>query len=181
MTNIDKFGLGRRSFVAGAALATAAATARPILAENAMPPAAYPAFTAHSADLQWFATLPGEQMSIHVPSARVGGRFSVVESVAAPGAGVPPHIHRGADEYFFIQQGELHFICDGVEFDAAAGTSVLIPRGVAHAWANISEAPVRALVTFTPGGIEEMFKDLADAFPNGIEELAARYNTELLT
>jgi mannose-6-phosphate isomerase-like protein (cupin superfamily) len=171
--------LGRRSFVAGAALISASATVRPALAETAQTAAALPHYTAHSADLNWFATVPGEKMAIHVPNAQVGGRFSVVESIAAPGAGAPPHIHRSADEYFFIQQGEMHFVCDGVEFDAPAGTSVLIPRGVAHAWVNLADTPVRSLVTFTPGGIEEMFKELAAVFPHGIEELAARYDTVL--
>lgn len=120
-------------------------------------------------------------MSIHVPNDRVGGRFSVLETIAAPGAAAPPHVHRSTDEYFFIQAGEMHFSCDGVEFDAPAGTSVLVPRGVVHNWINLGETPVRSLVTFTPGGIEQMFKDLAAVFPQGIEELAARYDTYLIT
>lgn len=171
--------LGRRSFVAGVALISAAASVRPALAETADTTKALPHHTAHSADLNWFATVPGEQMAIHLPNDLVGGRFAVVESIAAPGAGAPPHIHRSADEYFFIQQGEMHFVCDGVEFDAPAGTSVLIPRGVAHAWVNLADTPTRSLVTFTPGGIENMFKELAAVFPHGIEELAARYDTVL--
>ncbi len=177
MTRYETPGLGRRSFVAGAALVTVLASVRPALAETA---SAHPHLAVHSADLDWFATVPGEQMAIHVPSADIGGRFSVVESIAAPGAAAPPHIHRSVDEYFYIQQGEMHFVCDGVEFDAPAGTSVLVPRGVAHAWINLTETPVRSLVTFTPGGIEDMFKHLAAVFPHGIKELAARYDTVLV-
>ena len=180
MTHIGKSGLGRRSFVTGAALIGAAVSVRPGLAETAGTDTALP-HTVHSADLDWFATVPGEQMAIHVPNTRVGGRFSVVESIAAPGSAAPPHIHRSADEYFFIQQGEMHFVYDGIEFDAPAGTSVLVPRGVAHAWVNLTDTPVRSLVTFTPGGMEEMFKDLAAVFPHGIEELAARYDTILVS
>lgn len=40
---------------------------------------------------------------------------------------------------------------------------------------------MRTLVTFTPGGIEQMFKELADVFAHGIEELAAQYETYLVT
>lgn len=180
MTYQEKTGLGRRSFVAGAALVTAVASTRPVLAETANAGGTLPHLASHSTDLDWFATVPGEQMSIHVPNDRVGGRFSVVETIAAPGAAAPPHIHRSADEYFFIQQGQMHFACDGVEFDAPAGTSVLVPRGVVHHWVNLSETPVRSIVTFTPGGIEQMFKELAAVFPHGIEELAARYDTYLV-
>lgn len=178
MTTLDKTGLGRRGFVASAALATAVASVRPVLAETATPHSHY---TAHPGDLDWFPTVPGEQMAIHVPGDQIGGRFAIVESIAAPGAGAPPHIHRSADEYFFVQQGEMHFVCDGVAFDAPAGSSVLIPRGVAHTWVNLTNQPVRTLVTFTPGGIEQMFKELAAVFPHGIEKLAARYDTYLIT
>lgn len=178
MTTLDKSGLRRRGFVAGAALVTAVASVRPVLAEMATANLYY---TAHSDDLDWFSTVPGEKMAIHIPGEQIGGRFAVVESIAAPGAGAPPHIHRSADEYFFVQQGAMHFVCDGVEFDAPSGTSVLIPRGVAHSWVNLTEEPVCTLVTFTPGGIEQMFKELAAVFPHGIEELAARYDTYLIT
>ena len=181
MTTYEKTGLGRRGFIAGAALATAVVSARTALAQTNGSGLLLPHQTAYSADLHWFETVPGEKMSIHVPNERVEGRFSVVESIAAPGAAAPFHVHRSADEYFFIQQGVMHFSCNGVEFDAPAGTSVLIPRGVTHNWINLGKTPVRSLVTFTPGGIEQMFKELAAVFPHGIEELAARYDTYLVT
>ena len=60
-------------------------------------------------------------------------------------------------------------------------TSGLIPRDGAHNWANLTDESVRTLVTFTPGGIEQMFKELADVFAHGIEELAAQYETYLVT
>lgn len=179
MTHQDKTGFGRRDLVIGGAIVTAAATLGPAL--TAMAQAAPAHFAASTTDLTWFATVPGEEMAIHVPNERVGGRFTVLETIAAPAAGAPPHVHRSADEYFFIQQGQMHFVCEGVEFDASAGSSVLIPRGAAHSWVNLTAEPVRALVTFTPGGIEQMFKELSAVFPHGIEELAARYDTYLIS
>lgn len=176
MTQQDETGLGRRGFMVAGAVLTAAAAVKPVLAKGG---AAAP-FTAAPADLEWFGTVPGEEMAIHVPNARIGGRFAVVESIAAPGAAAPPHVHRSTDEYFLIQQGQMHFVCDGVEFDAVAGTSVLIPRGAAHSWVNLSDMPVRSLVTFTPGGMEDMFKGLAAVFPHGIADLAAQYDTYLI-
>ncbi len=181
MTQHEKSSMGRRGFVAGAALVTAAASTRPVLAKTAAAITVLSHHTTNSASLAWFPTVPGEQMAIHVPSEQIGGRFAVVESIASPGAIAPPHVHRSADEYFFIKEGQMHFVCDGIEFDAPAGTSVLIPRGVVHNWVNMTDQPVRTLVTFTPGGIEQMFKELAAVFPHGIEELAARYDTYLVT
>lgn len=172
-----QFGINRRHLIAGGTVATAAAlSVRPLVAGET----AGEAFVVGQGGLAWFDVVPGERMAIHVPNGRVGGHFTVVESIAAPGAGVPPHIHNGADEYFFVQEGTLHFRCGDTEFDAPAGTSVAIPRGIAHGWVNRTDAPARVVVTFTPGGIEEMFAKIAAAFPDGIEALAAQYDTVLV-
>jgi len=176
MTNQHNTGLDRRGFLVAGAVLTAAASVKPVLGKAR----ADAHFTATADNLAWFGTVPGEEMAILVPNAVVGGRFCVVESIAAPGAAAPPHVHRSADEYFFIQEGQMHFVCDGVEFDAVAGTSVVIPRGAPHAWVNQTDMPVRSLVTFTPGGMEEMFKALAAVFPHGIADLAAQYDTYLI-
>lgn len=172
--------LGRRNFIAGGAVITVATALLPASLALAATAAGIQPFAATPEGLFWFATLPGEEVAIHVPGDMVGGQFAVMESVVAPGAGAPPHVHRGVDEYFFIQEGQMHFMCDGLEFDAKAGTSVVIPRGTAHSWANLSDKPTRSLVTFTPGGVEQMFAKLAAAFPEGINALAAEYDTYLV-
>lgn len=171
--------LDRRSFMAGGAILTVTAALLPGFDALGSNLASSPPFSAKPEGLHWFATLPGETVAIHVASKQVGGHFAVLESIAAPGAGTPLHIHRSADEYFFIQEGQMHFVCDGVEFDAVAGTSVVIPRGTTHSWANMSDTRVRSLVTFTPGGVEQMFTELAAAFPDGIEAVAGKYDTFL--
>ena len=173
--------VGRRDFIAGGTVVTVAAALSPISPALAATAAgSKTAVIAVPGDLDWFATLPGEEVAIHIPGDRVGGQFAVMESIAAPGAGAPPHIHLGADECFFIQEGQMHFMCDGVEFDASAGSSVVVPRGAAHSWVNLTDKPVRSLVSFTPGGIEQMFTKLAAAFSAGIEALAAEYDTVLV-
>lgn len=51
--------------------------------------------------------------------------------------------------------------------DAAAGSYILVPPGVVHTFANISEEPVRFLNISAPGGLEKYLRDLADAMRSG--------------
>lgn len=58
-------------------------------------------------------------------------------------------------------EGTLTFHADGEEVVAGPGTFLNIPRGVVHNFKNLSEAPARVLIWFTPAGIEEMFAKMA--------------------
>ena len=53
------------------------------------------------------------------------------------------------------------------EIDASAGSYILVPPGVVHTFANISEEPVRFLNINAPGGLEKYLRDLADAMRSG--------------
>jgi oxalate decarboxylase/phosphoglucose isomerase-like protein (cupin superfamily) len=43
----------------------------------------------------------------------------------------------------------------------------LVPPGVVHTFANISDEPVRFLNISAPGGLENYLRDLADAMRSG--------------
>jgi hypothetical protein len=46
---------------------------------------------------------------------------------------------------------------------------VVIPAGAHHAWRNRSNAPIRMLTFFSPGGVEELYPKLAGL---SLEELS---------
>jgi uncharacterized RmlC-like cupin family protein len=65
---------------------------------------------------------------------------------------------------------------------AGPGDFVNVPQGVLHCFRNLSEEPVRMILTFTPAGIERFFEetlarahDLTQACPDNIAEVSARY------
>jgi quercetin dioxygenase-like cupin family protein len=122
----------------------------------------------------WFNAVPGEVVRIRIHDSDVGGRFTVLESVAQPMAGTPSHAHR-EDEVFHVQEGVLTFVIDGNRFDACPGSIVVIPAGAVHAWRNFGDKPSRSIVTFTPGGIEELFAKLSELALSNLPELAAHY------
>ena len=84
-------------------------------------------------------------------------------------AGPPVHLHRGWDELFYIVEGEMTFLIDGVEHAASAGAFVFIPRGVLHTFWNAGSRPARQLTVFTPGGIEDYFDAVTDVMASGGE------------
>jgi quercetin dioxygenase-like cupin family protein len=129
---------------------------------------------------QWFDTLPGERVAIHVRSRDVGGEYSMIEVIAEPDYGVPLHIHGYEAECFHIIRGCVRFRCDGADFDAPAGTTVVIPQGSPHAWRNLAPVPAAMLVIFTPGGLDELFEEVAGRSLCDIESIAQRYGSSVV-
>jgi uncharacterized RmlC-like cupin family protein len=58
----------------------------------------------------------------------------------------------------YVLDGQIRFRVGDEEFVADPGTWAWQPRGVPHSFRVESEG-ARALVIFTPGGIEHMFED----------------------
>jgi quercetin dioxygenase-like cupin family protein len=125
----------------------------------------------------WLEALPGETIAICVRGQDVKGAYSILEVIAAPNHGVPLHLHSWEDEIFHVIDGCLRFRCEGREFDAPTGTSIVIPMGAAHSWRNFAAAPARMLVTFTPGGFDELFAEIIGRSPADIDAIAKRYGT----
>ncbi|HYJ87436.1 MAG TPA: cupin domain-containing protein [Pyrinomonadaceae bacterium] len=92
------------------------------------------------------------------------GAFSISEATFPAGMnGPPPHSHRYTTDTFYVLEGTLHVTVGDREIDASAGSYILVPPGVVHTFANISDEPVRFLNISAPGGLEKYLRDLADA------------------
>ena len=128
-------------------------------------------FTGVPLAAEWLQLTPGERFKIRTSVKETKGAYSMFEVVADPGNGVSMHIHKNEDEHFIILEGSLRIAIGGKMSDAPAGTSVTGTRGVPHAWCNLSDSPVRMLLVFSPGHIEEMFKAYAARQSN--DELSA--------
>ena len=93
------------------------------------------------------------------------GRYSLLEWWIAPGKKLSPseerhygpHLHRGCEETFLIQSGELEFLIGEEVALLQEGDFVRVPPGVRHGYQNTSGQPVDMLVSFTPGGFEQLF------------------------
>ncbi len=121
--------------------------------------------------------LPGQGESIKAGASTAvmkataettGGAFSMSEATFPAGmAGPPPHAHGHTTDTFYVLEGTLHMMVGDREIDAPAGSYILVPPGVVHTFANISDEPVRFLNINAPGGWENYLRDLADAMRSG--------------
>jgi mannose-6-phosphate isomerase-like protein (cupin superfamily) len=101
-------------------------------------------------------------IDIKVSALDTDGALSVAEITSLHKGGPARHLHHEQDEWFYIVEGE-HVIEVGEErYEVGPGDSLLAPRKVAHAWANVGEGTGRMIAALQPAGeIEEFFEDLA--------------------
>ena len=99
---------------------------------------------------------------ILVSGRDTGGRYSLMEWIVAAGDGAPAqsygaHRHGAIEETFYVRRGTLEFLLEDRVTTLRAGDFVRVPPGVRHGYANTSGEEVELLVSFHPGGFEELF------------------------
>jgi quercetin dioxygenase-like cupin family protein len=116
-----------------------------------------------------FALRPREGLSVENPVGEVltfkamadttHGALTMLETVASPGGGPPLHVHRDQDETIYTLDGRFKVQVADELVDASPGSFVFIPRGTAHTWQNVGDAPGRLLATIVPAdrNFEELF------------------------
>ena len=68
-----------------------------------------------------------------------------------------PHRHHSIEETFLVRSGRLQFLLDDEVIELGPGDFVRVPPGTRHGFANVSIEPAELLVSFHPGGFEELF------------------------
>jgi mannose-6-phosphate isomerase-like protein (cupin superfamily) len=126
-------------------------------------------------DVTWHDGSVGQRLGIRVSSLQTNGSYAVVEAIAAPGAAAPLHILQNEDEHVVVLEGRFLIAHGEKKFVAEAGATFTAPKGLPHAWRNISDRPGRLLGIFTPGGLERLFEEIPNTPADKIPELAARY------
>lgn len=105
----------------------------------------------------------GGPLAFKARADETGGALTAFESVATPGEGPPLHRHPEQDELIYFLDDHFRVLLGVDVRDAAAGSVIFIPKGLAHTWQNVSAAPARLLVLFVPGarGMEAFFEHAA--------------------
>lgn len=99
-----------------------------------------------------------------VASEETHGAWSLVELTENPGYHTNLHRHNHTDEAFYVLQGVLTVRIKDKTSEYPAGSYVLIPRGTPHAQGNAGKVGVKVLLTMTPGGFEQSFRDRVELF-----------------
>jgi mannose-6-phosphate isomerase-like protein (cupin superfamily) len=104
----------------------------------------------------------GRDILIKATGRETGGAYSLMEFTAPVGGDwTIPHVHRAAEEGWYVLEGELTFRMGDQTVLAPAGSFVLAPRGMLHSFGNTGTKTAKYLELFSPPGMERFFADLA--------------------
>ncbi len=104
----------------------------------------------------WFAT---DLYIAKRVSEDTDGAFTLWEVTAAPQSPTAPHIHHREDETYYILEGEFEFLDNDRTFTAGAGSLVYLPKHRLHSHRNPTDMPAKALVLYTPAGVEKWIEE----------------------
>lgn len=85
------------------------------------------------------------------------GSLSVVEGIVAPRQFIGPHTHSREDEVTLVLEGQIVALVDDTVVEVNAGSLLLKPAGVMHAFGNPGPEPARVHELHAPGGLEEFY------------------------
>jgi mannose-6-phosphate isomerase-like protein (cupin superfamily) len=116
------------------------------------------------------------------PDVAVRGASLVIQDWPAAGLArevAPLHVHRADDEAWHVIAGALRFRFADDEIVAGAGSTVLVPAGLAHTFGNAGHEPSRYIIIL-PARLDEMISLLHGADRAEHEAIYRRYESELL-
>jgi quercetin dioxygenase-like cupin family protein len=93
----------------------------------------------------------GNTLRFKAMGAGTRGAFSLFEREVPPNARRPAmHRHPAMTEAFYVLDGELALVADGIAHVVPSGGFALVPAGAAHTFGNDGPAPLRMLVLHSP-------------------------------
>jgi len=105
------------------------------------------------------------------------GSLCIVEAVLAPKHFVSPHTHSREDEVTVVLEGRIVALVHDTVVEVNAGSLLLKPSGVMHAFGNPGPGPARVYELHAPGGLEEFYAamnvTLSDQHLSEVEKQAA--------
>jgi quercetin dioxygenase-like cupin family protein len=99
----------------------------------------------------------GDTITVKATAEQTGGTLAVIEVLAAPGGGPPPHVHANEDEFWYVLDGEFEILHGTDTLRLTAGGFAFVPRGTLHRFENVADTPGRVLIGFTPGAFGQFF------------------------
>jgi quercetin 2,3-dioxygenase len=111
---------------------------------------------------------------------QTGAALGLFRQTIAPGSGPPAHVHRTADEFFYVVSGEFSFRLDERIVSAPARSVVFVPRGTVHTFRNVRTEPGVLLVGVTPGGFEGIFAKRQGVDLEADRALMSMHDTEIV-
>ena len=97
----------------------------------------------------------GDTYTFKAAGGTTSGAFGLLEASIPPGSGPPSHVHGNEDEAFYVLAGSLAVTAGDDTYEARAGDFIYLPRGTPHHFVNPNADAARALILYTPAGLED--------------------------
>ena len=130
-------------------------------------------------------TARGSVMAFKAIAAQTDGDFSLMERTVPPRGRRPlPHRHVNCSEAFWVLDGTITFVLDGVESHGGPDDFLLVPRGASHTFGNDGDEPARLLVMHAPAAdayfveLEALWSRETPPTPDEERALMARHGME---
>lgn len=137
----------------------------------------------------------------------MGSSMSIFEVIVPPGFDVGAHVHAGAQEFFYVLDGEVDLLAfEPAErtkdswhewvsatgeraVRAGEGSCMFVPSGIPHAFRNATDKPARMLFQSYPSpDHEDYFEEIAQIWASGatvdreaVEKMRLRYDISQIT
>jgi len=130
-------------------------------------------------------TARGSVMAFKAVAAQTAGDFSLMERTVPPRGRRPlAHRHVNCSEAFWVLDGTITFVLDGVECHGGPDDFLLVPRGASHTFGNDGSEPARLLVMHAPAAdayfveLEALWSGETPPTPDEERALMARHGME---
>ncbi len=116
-----------------------------------------------------------------ISGADTNGALCAYDTWRFKPGGPPLHKHPDQDEWFLVLEGDFKFQVGDEMFALKPGDSLFAPRGVPHAFRNITETG-RLMVTFQPAGAMESFfsSEMVDPTSQAFKDLSLSHGMEVV-
>ena len=102
----------------------------------------------------------GQRLDFLATGETTAGHYSLFHVFIPAGPPGPlPHVHRDADEFFFVVEGRVEVLFEDAWRPLGPGQFLHVPRGTIHTFRNVTLDAARMLSGFVPSGFERFFRD----------------------
>ncbi|MGW4528672.1 cupin domain-containing protein [Amycolatopsis sp. NPDC004378] len=118
------------------------------------------------------------RITVKVGAEHTGGAYELFEVDAPRGPSVPPHAEPWAKS-FYVLHGRITVYVDGELHDLGPGASISIPAGAVNTF-TVHTPSAQFLAVSLTGAMGRFFRDVDQAAPEQVPDVAGRHGVELV-
>lgn len=106
---------------------------------------------------------PGRDLIFKLAGPQTGDAFDYFIVEVAPFGGPPLHVHHREDETIQVMTGRFKVRIGETEHLLEPGGFAFLPKGIPHAFLNLTDQVAQVIVVYVPGGGQKFYEELGPA------------------